>query len=386
MSTLRNAGWHQHRAPMKVLTVLGTRPEAIKMAPVIKQLAKHPDAVRSMVCVTGQHRQMLDQVLGLFDIRPNYDLDVMKPGQTPTQVAAAVLSGLGPILSTERPDWMLVQGDTTTAMAASIAAFFHQVKIGHVEAGLRTHNRHQPFPEEINRKIVSVVADLHFAPTQRARENLLREGIPDATIMVTGNPVIDALHMLSDVPYDPATGALADIPWKKRLILVTAHRRESFGKPMEEICWALRDLADGDRPGMHMVFPVHPNPNVRDTVHRILGNQPNVTLVPPLDYLPFVYLMKHATLVVTDSGGIQEEAPGLGIPVLVLREVTERPEAVDAGTVRLVGTDRQRITFWVRRLLNDEGEYQKMARAVNPYGDGFSAQRIVKILLGEEPQ
>jgi UDP-N-acetylglucosamine 2-epimerase (non-hydrolysing) len=372
--------------PMKVLTVLGTRPEAIKMAPVIKQLATRPDAIRSMVCVTGQHRQMLDQVLDLFDIRPDYDLDVMKPGQTPTQVAAAVLSGLDSILSTERPDWMLVQGDTTTAMAASIAAFFHQVKIGHIEAGLRTHNRLQPFPEEINRKIVSVVADLHFAPTQRARENLLREGIPDATIIVTGNPVIDALHMLSDVPYDPATGILADIPWGKRLILVTAHRRESFGAAMEDICWALRDIADGDLQEIHIVFPVHPNPSVRDPVHRILGNRPNVTLVEPLEYLPFVYLMKHATLVVTDSGGIQEEAPGLGIPVLVLREVTERPEAVDAGTVRLVGTDRRHITSWVRRLLSDESEYQKMARAVNPYGDGFAAQRIVRILLGEEPR
>ncbi len=351
------------------------------MAPVVKELAKHSDQIVSRVCVTAQHRQMLDQVLNLFDIRPDHDLDVMRDSQSPSQVAAAVLVGLERVLQAERPDWVLVQGDTTTVMAASLGAFYGGVKVGHVEAGLRTFDKHRPFPEEINRRIAGAIADLHFAPTQRAADNLRREGVSDAAIRVTGNTVIDALQMVAGLPYDPSTGPLRSVPWNKRLILVTAHRRESFGEPLEQICLALQDIAQAYAGDSHIVFPVHLNSNVQEPVYRILGHVPGATLTAPLDYLPLVYLMKCSTLVLTDSGGIQEEAPGLGKPVLVLREVTERPEAVEAGTARVVGTNRRQIVEWTQRLLNDETEYRRMAQAVNPYGDGCAAQRIVEAIL-----
>jgi UDP-N-acetylglucosamine 2-epimerase (non-hydrolysing) len=378
---------------LKVLIVFGTRPEAIKLAPVIRELRRRSVEVdlQAAVCVTAQHRQMLDQVLRLFEIIPDYDLDVMKDNQSPTQVASAILAGLDPILHKEQPEWVLIQGDTTTVTAAALAAFYAHLKVGHVEAGLRTYDKWQPFPEEINRRVASVIADLHFAPTGRARRNLLREGVPYNQVLVTGNPVIDAIHWIAGQPPTPQARALLErcLPSaemqgrKKRLVLVTAHRRENFGAPLENICLALRDLAALYRRRVCIVYPVHLNPNVWNPVHQLLGSVPNIILVPPLDYLPLVYLMKHSYLVLTDSGGIQEEAPGLGIPVLVLREVTERPEAVDAGTVRLVGTNRSRIVAEAVQLLEGAEEYARMARATNPYGDGHSAERIVGALVGE---
>lgn len=365
---------------LKVLSVFGTRPEAIKMAPVVRELARCPEEIESTVCVTGQHREMLDQVLALFRIRPDHDLAVMQDGQSPTQVAASVLGKLEGVLRAVEPDWVLVQGDTTTAMAASVAAFYGRVRVGHVEAGLRTFDRHHPFPEEVNRKITGAVADLHFAPTPLSRRNLLAEGVPEQTILVTGNPVIDALHHAAALPFDRDASALRDVPRDRRLVLVTAHRRENFGRPLEEICLALREIARLFADDVHVVYPVHPNPNVRGVVERLLGGVPGISLTRPLDYLPLVHLMREATLVLTDSGGIQEEAPGFGKPVLVLRETTERPEAVDAGTVRLVGTDRERIVAEARTLLTSTEEYARMARAVNPYGDGHAAPRIVAAL------
>lgn len=371
---------------IRILSVFGTRPEAIKMAPVVRELQRYPDRIESLVCVTAQHREMLDQVLGLFAITPDYDLKVMQDNQTPTQVASAVLARLEPVLQQERPDWVLVQGDTTTVAAASLAAFYAGVKVGHVEAGLRTHDKWQPFPEEINRRVAGVIADLHFAPTQRACQNLLCEGVPAEYVVVTGNPVIDALHWVAAQP--PGAGILdldraaCEYDGLKQ-ILVTAHRRENLGRPLENICLALRDLAMHYDGGVHITYPVHLNPSVWEPVHRLLGDVPNITLTPPLDYLPLVHLMKRAYLVLTDSGGIQEEAPGLGVPVLVLREVTERPEAVEAGTVRVVGTDRQRILAEACHLLDDPAAHERVARAVNPYGDGRASQRIVAALLGE---
>jgi UDP-N-acetylglucosamine 2-epimerase (non-hydrolysing) len=365
----------------KVLTVFGTRPEAIKMAPVVYALRERPKEIQAKVCITGQHREMLDQVLRLFDIVPDYDLDVMQANQSPTQVAAAILRGLELVLASERPDWVLVQGDTTTVIAASLAAFYARVRVGHVEAGLRTQDKWQPFPEEINRRTTSAIADLHFAPTDWARDNLLREDVPRSRIRVTGNPVIDALHIVSAMPYDPATGLLADLPWDRRVLLVTAHRRENLGRPLEAICEALTEIAHRYAGDVHLVYPVHLNPNVQAPVHRILGNVPNITLLPPLEYLPLVYLMKQCYMVLTDSGGIQEEAPGLGKPVLVFRNKTERPEGVKAGTVRLVGTDRETIVREACRLLDDADAYRQMAQAVNPYGDGRAAGRIVEAIL-----
>jgi UDP-N-acetylglucosamine 2-epimerase (non-hydrolysing) len=365
---------------IKVISIFGTRPEAIKMAPVLKELAKNPAGITSRVCITAQHRQMLDQVLTLFRIQPDYDLNVMQESQSLIQVAAAVMAKLEPILKAEQANWVLVQGDTTTVAAASLAAFYAGAKVGHVEAGLRTFDKHQPFPEEVNRRVASVVADLHFAPTQRARQNLLCEGIPDETIHVTGNPVIDALNAVAKLPYNPTHGPLQDVPWGKRLILVTAHRRENFGRPLKQICLALREIAHIYADDVHIVYPVHLNPNVQGPVHSILSDIAGVTLTEPLDYLPLVYLMKKSTLVLTDSGGIQEEAPGLGKPVLVLREVTERPEAVEAGTVKMVGTQTRTIVRETARLLDDRTEYTRMAHAVNPYGDGHASERIVSAL------
>jgi len=365
-----------------VLSIFGTRPEAVKMAPVIRELEKHTDRIRSKVCVTAQHRQMLDQVLDLFEINPDYDLNLMKADQSPTQVAARVLGELESILKFEKPDWVLVQGDTTTVMAASIVTFYSRVKLGHVEAGLRTFDKWQPFPEEINRKIAGVCADLHFTPTMEACRNLLKEGIPSENIVTTGNTVIDALHWVADQPFDLQTLNF-DLIAHKRLILVTAHRRENFGQPIRDICLALKQLARRYEKDVQIVYPVHLNPNIQEPVYDLLGDTPNIHLLAPLDYLPLVHLMKRATLVLTDSGGIQEEAPGLGVPVLVLRDVTERPEAVAAGTVKLVGTDFARIIDETVNLLDNPDQFACMAQAVNPYGDGKASRRIVDILLGE---
>ncbi len=395
--------------PMRVLSIIGTRPEAVKMAPIVLRLAQTP-GVESKVCVTGQHREMLDQVLDLFRIRPDVDLDLMRPDQSLAQITAAIFEHLDPVLQTLSPDWVLAQGDTTTVMAVSLAAYYNRLRFGHVEAGLRTADKWQPFPEELNRRVASIAADLHFAPTEWARQNLLKENVPPAHILVTGNPVIDALHIAASLPAPaaelellqrligagtgapaqgaPGQGALAQgalaqgaLAHPPRLVLVTAHRRENFGAPLESICAALKALAEMYAGRIKIVYPVHLNPNVQGPVYRLLEGVPHITLLPPLDYLPLVHLMKRATLVLTDSGGIQEEAPGLGVPVLVLREVTERPEGVQSGTVRLVGTDMQRIVGEARRLLDDPAAYRAMAKAANPYGDGHAAQRIVDALL-----
>jgi UDP-N-acetylglucosamine 2-epimerase (non-hydrolysing) len=367
----------------KILTVFGTRPEAIKMAPVIKELEKHSGEVRSLVCVTAQHRQMLDQVLDLFEITPDFDLNVMRENQTLSQLTSHALSALEAVLSEVKPDWVLVQGDTTTTMVASLAAFYHKIRVGHVEAGLRTKNKYAPFPEEINRRITSAIADLHFAPTETARQALLSENIPESTIIVTGNTVIDALLWIrEEIHRNPP-----DIPdsikiaiKNKKLILVTGHRRESFGKGFEEICLALKELISKYE-DIFVVYPVHLNPNVREPVDRILGNSDRICLIEPLPYAPFVWLMNNAYIILTDSGGIQEEAPSLGKPVLVMREVTERQEGIEAGCVTLVGVERRKIVEGVSDLLFDKKLYNKMAQAGNPYGDGKAAKRIVEALL-----
>ena len=362
---------------MRILSIFGTRPEAIKMAPIVRELARTP-GVDARVCVTAQHREMLDQVLDLFEITPDVDLDLMQPGQTLANLTARVFMAIDPVLADLQPDWVLVQGDTTTVMAAALATYYRQVKVGHVEAGLRTNDKWQPFPEEINRRVAGVVADLHFAPTERSRQNLLRENVPIEQIVVTGNPVIDALQWVANQDFELS---LRDVPTSDtRLVLVTAHRRESFGAPLEHICAALRDLAEKYL-DVRIVYPVHLNPNVQEPVYRLLGDVPNIILLPPLDYLPLVHVLKRATLVLTDSGGLQEEAPGLGVPVLVLREITERPEGIEAGTVRLVGTDRLRIVEEASRLLDDPEAHAAMSRAVNPYGDGHAAERIIKAIL-----
>ena len=369
---------------MKILSIFGTRPEAVKMAPVIHELVQTPN-IESRVCVTAQHRQMLDQVLDLFNIKPEYDLDLMREDQSLAALSAAIFTHLDPILSDFKPDWVLVQGDTTTVAITALLAYYRRIRVGHVEAGLRTHDKWQPFPEEINRRVAGVVADLHFAPTEWAKQNLLREGISEKAITVTGNPVIDALQFVAKQP-DPEEIVQLLSKLKigkqesgKRLILVTAHRRENFGKPLEDICNALKELAS--RGDVEIIYAVHLNPNVWEPVHRILNDVNHITLLPPLDYLPLVGLMKHSTLILTDSGGIQEEAPAFGIPVLVLREVTERPEGIEAGNLKLVGTDTQRIVEEARRLLEDQSAYRAMAKAANPFGDGHAAQNIVRALL-----
>ncbi len=370
---------------MKILSVFGTRPEAVKMAPVVRQLAQTP-GIEARVCVTAQHRQMLDQVLDLFDIQPDYDLNLMRDDQTLAQMSAAIFTHLDPVLTDFQPDWILAQGDTTTVAITSLLAYYRRVRFGHVEAGLRTGDKWQPFPEEINRRVAGVTADLHFAPTDWARQNLLREGVDDAIIKVTGNPVIDALNIVTAQP-EPSEvsnllvslGLATSRPATSRLILVTAHRRENFGQPLADICEALKQLAA--RGDVEIVYPVHLNPNVREPVHRLLDGVPHITLLPPLDYLPLVHLMKHARLILTDSGGIQEEAPAFGVPALVLREVTERPEGVAAGVLKLVGTATSLIVREANRLLDDASAHAEMARASNPYGDGHAASRIVEALL-----
>jgi UDP-N-acetylglucosamine 2-epimerase (non-hydrolysing) len=371
---------------MRVLSVFGTRPEAIKMAPVVKALARAP-GIESRVCVTAQHRGMLDQVLQIFRIRPDYDLDIMKDNQNLAEITSRVLNGMLPVLDEFRPARILVHGDTTTTLAASLAAFYRKIPVGHVEAGLRTGDIYAPYPEEMNRKLTDAIADRHFAPTETGRRNLLAEGRPDAGIVVTGNTVIDALLevvalLRGDAALrDQQKARFKDFGAARRLILVTGHRRENFGPGFERICRALRQLAE--RGDADIVYPVHLNPNVQKPVYGILKDHPRIHLLEPLDYVPFVYLMEKAYLVITDSGGIQEEAPALGKPVLVMREVTERPEAVEAGTVRIVGTDDAKIVAESTRLLDDSGAYAAMSRAHNPYGDGKASGRIVKDIANE---
>lgn len=379
---------------LKVLTIFGTRPEAVKMAPVVRALSQSPE-IESRVVVTAQHRQMLDQVLNLFQISPDRDLDLMRNDQSLASLTASIFTHLDPVLSDLRPDWVLVQGDTTTVMAAALLAYYHRIRVGHVEAGLRTGDKWQPFPEEINRKVAGVVADLHFAPTEWSRQNLLNEGVPDHMIAVTGNPVIDALQFVAAQPPGDEICSLFNrlgllehgirtLPGRSdqpMLVTVTAHRRENFGQPLEEICLALRALAKEYAGRIRIVYPVHLNPNVQGPVYRLLSGIPQITLLPPLDYLPMVHLLQRSTLVLTDSGGLQEEAPGLGVPVLVLRSVTERPEGVTAGTVRLVGTASDDIIQESRRLLDHPDQYEQMAHAANPYGDGHAAEHILSALL-----
>lgn len=367
----------------KILVVFGTRPEAIKMAPVVRAL-QSSRKLEVKVCVTAQHRQMLDQVLELFGIVPDFDLDLMRPGQDLTDITSNVLLGMRGVFKSWRPDWVLVHGDTSTTLATSLAAYYEKISVGHVEAGLRTGNIYSPWPEEMNRRVSGAVAALHFAPTETARSNLLREGVGTEAIHVTGNTVIDALQGVAEkLRKDDCLQAdmresfpfLAD---GKRMILVTGHRRENFGTGFENICHALAQLAA--RLDVQIVYPVHLNPNVQEPVRRILDGKPNIYLIEPQDYLPFVYLMSRAEIILTDSGGIQEEAPSLGKPVLVMRDTTERPEAVAAGTVKLVGTDQAIIVREVARLLDDDTEYQCMSRAHNPYGDGLAAQKILNVL------
>ena len=363
---------------MKILSVFGTRPEAVKMAPIVRLLGE-TSGIESFVCVTAQHRQMLDQVLELFQIKPNYDLDLMREGQTLAKLTAGIFTHLDPVLAEVNPDWVLAVGDTTTVVTTCQLAFYRRIKFGHVEAGLRTHNKWHPFPEEINRRLATTMADLHFAPTTWSQKNLLHEGVDDKDIVVTGNTVIDALKYVAEQEMPIEIKDLLSKFAGKRIVLVTAHRRENFGQPIENICHALRELAS--RGDVEIVYPVHLNPNVQEPVNRILKNVEGITLLSPLDYLPLVHLMKHSTLILTDSGGIQEEAPSFGVPVLVLRETTERPEGVDAGTLKLVGTETSHIVQEAKRLLDDESEYAKMAKASNPYGDGRAAERIVEALL-----
>jgi len=371
---------------MKVMVVFGTRPEAIKMAPLVKAL-QATSGLQTVVCVTAQHRQMLDQVLRLFEITPEHDLDVMKPGQDLYDITSNILLGLRPVLAAERPDWVLVHGDTTTTLATTLAAYYARIPVAHIEAGLRTGDKYAPFPEEMNRKITGAVADLHFAPTTASEANLLAEGVPAASIHVTGNTVIDALLAVVNKLKTSATlqTELAErfrfLDASKRLILVTGHRRENFGEGFQNICHALADVAER-HPEVEILYPVHLNPNVRQPVQDILAARglSNVHLIEPVDYLPFVYLMNRSHLIITDSGGVQEEAPSLGKPVLVMRETTERPEAVAAGTVKLVGTSREAIVRECERLLTDSDAYQAMSRAHNPYGDGKAVARIVHTL------
>lgn len=377
----------------KILLVFGTRPEAIKMAPLVKKLLEYPEQFQTIVCVTGQHREMLDQVLRLFDIAPEYDLNIMKPNQDLYDITSRILLGMRDVLREVQPDIVLVHGDTTTSMAAALAAFYQQIPVGHVEAGLRTGNIYSPWPEEMNRLITGRITTYHFAPTQLAKENLLREHVDEKQIIVTGNTVIDALQMVVGKLIEDAEIALEvsnricqmgydtkRLNGDKRMVLITGHRRENFGEGFLNICQAIKNLS-AKYPDVDFVYPMHLNPNVRKPVLEILGEgAKNVFLIEPLDYLPFVYMMQHSTLILTDSGGVQEEAPGLGKPVLVMRDTTERPEAVEAGTVLLVGTNREKIEQCVSMLLEDADTYRCMCEAVNPYGDGRACDRIITYL------
>lgn len=379
-----------------VMLVFGTRPEAIKMAPLVKKFQSCPQSFKTTVCVTGQHRQMLDQVLGLFEIEPEYDLDIMRQGQDLYDVTSRVLLGMRGVLKDAKPDVVLVHGDTTTSTAAALAAFYQQIPVGHVEAGLRTYNKYSPWPEEMNRQITGRIASYHFAPTGLSKSNLLREGIKESDIFVTGNTVIDALHIVVDkIKNDgllregtskmlrAAGYDVSRLCGNRRLVLVTGHRRENFGEGFLNICRALKDLVE-KYSNVDFVYPMHLNPNVRKPIHEVFGDNlkvyGNMFFIEPLEYLAFVYLMEKSAIVLTDSGGIQEEAPGLGKPVLVMRDTTERPEALEAGTVRLVGTDYNKIMSGVSVLLEDKERYQEMSRAVNPYGDGRACDRIINVV------
>ncbi|MBO5810938.1 MAG: UDP-N-acetylglucosamine 2-epimerase (non-hydrolyzing) [Bacteroidales bacterium] len=381
----------------KIMLVFGTRPEAIKMAPLVKEFEKYPNDFQTIVCVTGQHREMLDQVLNLFEIKPHYDLNIMKQGQDLYDVTARVLVGMRDVLKEAQPDVVLVHGDTTTSTAAALAAFYQQIPVGHVEAGLRTHNIYSPWPEEMNRLITGRIATYHFSPTQLSRQNLLNENVSDESIIVTGNSVIDALYWVVDkIKYDKALNHelrellcnagydVSRLGNGKKLVLITAHRRENFGDGFINMCTAIKNLTK-KYPDVDFVYPMHLNPNVRRPIHEVFGedlsNLGNMFFIEPLEYLSFVYLMEKSTIVLTDSGGIQEEAPGLGKPVLVMRDTTERPEALEAGTVKLVGTNYDKIVTEVSTLLEDESYYKKMSQAVNPYGDGLTCSRIVDALL-----
>ena len=366
---------------IKVMTVFGTRPEAIKMAPIVLELQKHPDTIVPVVAVTAQHREMLDQVLNLFHIKPDHDLNIMAAGQTLFDITTRAMMGLDKVLTEEKPDIVLVHGDTTTTFAGALAAYYHQTAVGHVEAGLRTHNKYSPFPEEMNRRLTGCIADLNFAPTSTSEANLLAENVPPESIFVTGNTVIDALHHTVRDDFDFQEESLKDVDFQnKRIILVTTHRRENLGEPMRHVYKALKQLTE-EFDDVEVVFPVHKNPKVREVVNEELGGLAKVHLIDPLDYEPFANLMHRAHLILPESGGVQEEAPALGKPVLVLRDTTERPEAVDAGTVKLIGTDRERVYEEAKKLLTDKAEYSRMAESVNPYGDGKAAARIIQAIL-----
>ena len=367
-------------ARFRVMTVMGTRPEAIKLAPIILELRRHSEAMDSLVCSTGQHREMLTQALEPFDIAPDLELGLMRPGQTLADLAADALRAMDVVLARERPQIILVQGDTTTAMAGAMAGYYNRIPVAHVEAGLRTGDRYRPYPEEVNRKLITSLADWHYAPTRTAVDALLAEAVPEASILLTGNPVIDALLYVSAQVPEAAPSA-------ERIVLVTAHRRESFGAPFQQMCLAMRDLVRRNA-DLRIVYPVHPNPHVLEPVNAILAGEPRVDLLKPLSYRELAAWMKRSYLILTDSGGIQEEAPALGKPVLVMRDVTERPEAVAAGTARLVGTDRERIVREAERLLSDSAAYREMAQPVSPYGDGHAAERIVAHLqlLARQPK
>ena len=362
---------------IKVMTVFGTRPEAIKMAPIVLELQKHPDTIVPVVAVTAQHREMLDQVLNLIHIKPDHDLNIMAAGQTLFAITTRAMK----VLTEEKPDIVRVHGDTTTTFAGALAAYYHQTAVGHVEAGLRTHNKYSPFPEEMNRRLTGCIADLNFAPTSTSEANLLAENVPPESIFVTGNTVIDALHHTVRDAFDFQEESLKDVDFQnKRIILVTPHRRENLGEPMRHVYKALKQLTE-EFDDVEVGFPVHKNPKVREVGNEELGGLAKVHLIDPLDYEPFANLMHRAHLILTDSGGVQEEAPALGKPVLVLRDTTERPEAVDAGTVKLIGTDRERVYEEAKKLLTDKAEYSRMAESVNPYGDGKAAARIIQAIL-----
>ena len=367
----------------KILIVFGTRPEAIKMAPVVKAFLNRPNDFETKVCVTAQHREMLDQVLDFFDIVPDYDLDLMKPGQDLYSLTANIMTGIKSVLEDFKPGYVLVHGDTTTSMVVALAAFYFGSKVGHVEAGLRTYNKYAPFPEEINRQLTGRITDYHFSPTELSKNNLLNEGVEGKRIIVTGNTVIDALlesvGKVKNMTDHSGINEVRNIVDEKEFILVTGHRRENFGEGFLNICHALKDIA-GQFDG-NIIYPVHLNPNVQKPVYELLKDVPNVKLIAPQPYEVFVWLMAHSKLIITDSGGVQEEAPSLGKPVLVMRNTTERPEAVEAGTVILVGTDKQKIVFETMKLLTDESSYERMSKLHNPYGDGKAAQRIVEFLL-----